>query len=222
MIRINIIVEGQTEETFVRDVLKEPLAYKQIYLETRAIETSRDKRKIYRGGLLSYGRAKKDIQRWIKQDKNASVTTMFDYYALPEDFPKHTEARKLTDPYQKVELLEQALFDDIASQNFIPYIQLHEFEALLFTDIGAICQICSLSKAIHKELSDIQRAFTSPEHINDNPDTAPSKRLEKVYPAYEKINDGVPIAKTIGLSRLRQACSHFNTWLERLEKLSGM
>jgi hypothetical protein len=79
-----------------------------------------------------------------------------------------------------------------------------------------------LSKAIYKELSDIQRAFTSPEHINDNPDTAPLKRLEKVYPAYEKINDGVPIAKTIGLSRLCQACSHFNTWLERLEKLSGM
>lgn len=223
MARVNIIVEGQTEETFVYSILREPLAYKQIYLEARSIETSRDKRanKIYRGGLLDYARARKDILRWLSHDKNAFVSTMFDLYALPQDFPGYQNALRLPDPHHKAEYLQQALLNDIASQRFIPYVQLHEFEALLFTDINIFCSTCNLGDKEHKQLQSIRDTFTTPEHINDNPQTAPSKRISSIYPSYEKIIDGVRITKAIGLATLREHCLHFNTWLEKLEALKG-
>jgi Domain of unknown function (DUF4276) len=110
-VRVNIIVEGQTEREFVRDVLREALAYQQIYLTARAVETSRDRRanKIYCGGLFDYGRSKRDILRWLDQDKDAFVTTMFDFYALPKDFPGYQEASTLSDPYKRVDCIEQVL-----------------------------------------------------------------------------------------------------------------
>jgi Domain of unknown function (DUF4276) len=223
MTRVNIIVEGQTEETFVRDVLAESLSQQNIHLTARSVETSRDKRanKIYRGGLLNYTRARKDILGWLSQDKNAFVSTMFDLYALPQDFPGYQDALRLPDPHDKAEYLQQAIHDDIASQRFIPYIQLHEFEALLFTDINIFCSMCNLGNNEHKQLQSIRDNFKTPEHINDNPQTAPSKRIVSIYPSYEKIIDGVRITKAIGLATLREHCLHFNTWLEKLEALKG-
>ncbi len=223
MTRVNIIVEGQTEETFVYAILREPLAYNQIYLEARAVETSRDKRanKIYRGGLFDYSRVKRDILRWLKQDQSAFVTTMFDFYALPQDFPGYRTAITSTDPYQKAEIVQQALAADVASQRFIPYIQLHEFEALLFSDIDVLCTTCNLGQKHNTELKTVRNSFTTPEHINDNPQTAPSKRILGIHSSYEKIIDGVQTAKAIGLTKLRKECLHFNSWLEKLESLAS-
>jgi Domain of unknown function (DUF4276) len=223
MARVNIVVEGQTEEAFVNSILKEPLAHKQIYLAARAVETSRDKRanKIYRGGLFDYARTKRDILRWLKQDQGAFVTTMFDFYALPRDFPGYQAAITSTDLYQKVAIVQQSLAVDIASQRFIPYIQLHEFEALLFSDIDTLCNTCNLSQKHNTELKAVRNSFSTPEHINDNPQTAPSKRILSIHSSYEKIIDGVQTVKAIGLTKLRGECLHFNAWLEKLERLAS-
>lgn len=223
-IRINIIVEGQTEVEFVRDILREAFSYQQIYLAARAVETSRDKRanKIYRGGLFSYVKSKNDIIGWLKQEKNAFATTMFDLYALPNDFPGYQESLSFNDPYKKVECIEQAFATDINHQRFIPYIQLHEFEALLFSDASALCTVCNLNERTKAILQTIRNSFATPEHINDSSETAPSKRILSAHPSYEKINDGVQTAKAIGLTKLRQECLHFNQWLEKLEALASL
>jgi hypothetical protein len=222
-IRINIIVEGQTEIEFVRDILREALSYQKIYLAARAVETSRDRRanKIYRGGLFSYAKTKNDITGWLKQEKSAFVTTMFDLYGLPNDFPGYQESLSFNEPYKKVERIEQALALDINHPNFIPYIQLHEFEALLFSDISALCMVCNLNKTTKTDLQTIRNSFVTPEHINDSSETAPSKRILKAHPSYEKINDGVQATKMIGLEKLRQECLHFHQWLEKLEALAS-
>ncbi|MGL4611735.1 MAG: DUF4276 family protein [Trueperaceae bacterium] len=221
--RVNIIVEGQTEREFVREILGKVLSYKQVYVAARAVETSRDNRtgKIYRGGLFSYERSRRDIIRWLHQDKNAFVTTMFDLYALPKDFPGYQEAISYSDLYNRVEFIEQALESDINHSRFIPYIQLHEFEALLFSNVDAICNVCGLNERNKNTLQVIRSSFATPEHINDNPQTAPSKRILSVHPSYEKITDGVRIAETIGLDHLRRECLHFHHWLEKLESLAS-
>ena len=139
MIRLHIIAEGQTEKKFVDTVLTDYLSGFDVFCDTRCVLTSKDKRtgKKYSGGLSSYKKAKNDILLWIKQDKKTDCrfSTMFDFYALPGDFPGMDEIESITDPYEKVALLENALVRDIGDDRFIPYIQLHEFEALILSAV---------------------------------------------------------------------------------------
>lgn len=136
MVRLHMVVEGQTEEAFINTMLVEHLALYNVFADVRCVQTSRRRGRIFRGGLLDYARAKKDLELWIKEDRNpdAYFTTMFDLYALPQDFPSYDEAKKYTSAYQRVALLEQAFSRDIGSYRFVPYIQLHEFEALILVD----------------------------------------------------------------------------------------
>jgi hypothetical protein len=184
-VRVNIIVEGPTEETFVNKILAVELGPLGISISARSVETKRRKSRfdgsteIRRGGLSKYANAKRDIQRWLKEDRSAYLTTMFDLYALPSDFPEREEARRLRDPYQKVMRLEEGLAKDVDDPRFIPYIQLHEFEGLLFSDVEAIDQVLEIYQGNShlRELRDIRTKFNTPEEIDEGQTTAPSKRL---------------------------------------------
>ncbi|HEY7545786.1 MAG TPA: DUF4276 family protein [Blastocatellia bacterium] len=221
-VRLNIIVEGQTEETFVRDMLRDHFAARQVYISARRVETGRDRRqgRIYRGGMTGYERAKRDIERWLNEDQRAHLTTMFDLYGLPDDFPNLTAARRQSDPYQKVRLIEEGMAADIRSRRFIPYVQLHEYEGLLFSRLEAIDEVMSLyARSKLNDLRGIRNQFNTPEEINDGATTAPSKRLIELYPSYDKVAFGVLISKRIGLETIRQECPHFNEWMSRIESL---
>lgn len=217
--RVNIVVEGHTEETFVRDVLSEPMAERGVLVAARRVETGRAAGQIYRGGMTSYVKARHDILCWLAQDQHAYVTTMFDLYRLPQDFPGVPITPPDCDPYDKVAALEKALGADIGTERFIPYLQLHEFEGLLFSDTAAIDAVLGLTHSQLSALQTIRRQFTTPELIDDGESTAPSKRLLALYRGYDKVAFGPRIAVRIGLTTLRQECSHFNTWLLRLENL---
>ena len=224
MIRVNVITEGQTEETFVRDIIAPELGRKGIYLTARCVETSRTKSKIYRGGLIDYEKARKDILRWLKQDKGAFVTTMFDFYALPDSFPGKDSIKKMTDPYKMVSFLEKKFDENIRNEidckeRFTPYIQLHEFEGLLFSDIEKIDEVMKIDSNKKPQLIEILEEFNNPELINQGSETAPSKRLIKMYPSYDKISNGSIIAQKIGLNEMRLKCRHFNDWIHKIEAL---
>ncbi len=224
MIRVNVITEGQTEETFVRDILAPEIGRKGIYLTARCVETSRTKSKIYRGGLIDFDKTRKDILLWLKQDKNAFVTTMFDLYALPDSFPGKDSVKKMTDPYKIVSFLEKKFGENIRNEidceeRFIPYIQLHEFEGLLFSDVEKIDEVMKIDSNKKPQLLEISEEFDNPELINQGSETAPSKRLLKIYPSYDKISNGSIIAQKIGLKQIRDKCSHFNEWLQKIEVL---
>ncbi len=122
MIRLNIIVEGQTEETFVNKILRPHLSVFNVFVSARCVETGRKRGRIFRGGMISYLKAQKDIELWMKEDKgdDARFTTMFDFYRLPNDFPGFEEAKQKSDPYKKIEVIEEKLMADIASPRFIP------------------------------------------------------------------------------------------------------
>jgi hypothetical protein len=227
-VRVNIIVEGQTEETFVNKILAVELGPLGISISARSVETKRKRSRfdrsteIKRGGLSKYVKAKGDIQRWLKEDSGAYLTTMFDLYALPSDFPKREEARRLRDPYEKVMRLEEGLSEDIDNPRFIPYIQLHEFEGLLFSDVEAIDHVLGIYQGNShlRELRDIRTKFNTPEEIDEGQTTAPSKRLISLYEGYDKVPFGSLIAERIGLERIREECPHFGEWVSKILALA--
>lgn len=223
-IRINIVTEGSTEETFVNMVLVDHLQQFRIFdVRAHSITTGYSNGRPHRGGFLRYDHLKKDIIRWLQQDTKAYVTTMIDMYALPLDFPNREQFIHISNPYDKIEGAEDELAKDINNPRFIPNIQLHEFEAILFSDIMQIHQSMiasgSTTSKLHK-LQVIQSGFPNPETINDNPLTAPSKRIRKIYPSFQKPTDGIIIAKNIGINTIREKCAHFDEWLKKLESLS--
>ncbi|MBU1194572.1 MAG: DUF4276 family protein [Proteobacteria bacterium] len=225
MIRLNIVVEGQTEETFINKILGPHLAVFNVFARARCVETGRKRNQIFRGGMISYHKAQKDIQLWMKEDKgdDARFTTMFDFYKLPGDFPGFNKAKQQPDPYRKIEVIEDKLSADIASPRFIPYLQLHEYEALLFSDIEKFHHYYIDHNSQLTKLKQDVSGVTNPELINENPDTAPSKRIIKFLPSYdrEKPSAGPIIAEHIGLQKIRSKCQHFNAWVSQLETLNN-
>ena len=219
--RLYIIVEGQTEETFVNQTLKPHLG--DFLFGASALVVTTSKKRGARGGLSDYKKPRNDIIRLTKQEKNEDVrfTTMFDLYDLPPDFPSYQAAALHADPYQRVEELENALADDIPDPRFIPYIQLHEFEALLLSDLGQLeTQFDGTADAIAR-LATMAARFPSPEHINDGSATAPSKRIISALPEYDgrKASAGPIVAEKIGLATICSKCAHFAEWLGKLESL---
>ena len=144
------------------------------------------------------------------------------FKALPSEFPGWNEARKKTVPRERVQVLEQALAKEFADPRFLPFIQLHEFESLLYCDLNELRRRIEDSEAgiqaLRAEVKD-----TPPEDINEGATTAPSKRIIRHLPIYErnKVRVGAPAAAAIGLNTLRNRCPHFGGWLSKLEALGN-
>lgn len=223
-IRLNITAEGQTEERFVKDTLAKHLGRFNISTDVRRVLTSKDRFKSYRGGLLSYQKTKRDIETWLKEDDNAEVrfSTMFDLYALPDDFPKFEEAKVISDIYEKVNFLEGAMQEDIGDYRFIPYIQLHEFEALVLANPQNLAyEYLEHESAIENLQTILDQFGGNAELINTGRTTAPSKRILQEIPEYSKVAVGASIAGIDGIEPLKEKCHHFQEWLIKLEQLSA-
>ena len=220
LINLHIITEGYTELLFVKNVLYTFLLDKGINATPRCILTGERQR----GGLTSYNKARNEIICWLKasSSNDSRFTTMFDLYRLPANFPEYDRAKKISDPYQRVMFLEMAMKDDINDWRFIPYIQLHEYEALLFAEPDKLMLQYPDRKTEIDELVLVRDSSKdkNPELINDGEDTSPSKRIKKILPMYAKTTDGPLVAKAIGIESLKQKCRHFREWLESLETLS--
>lgn len=227
MRHLYLYVEGQTELTFADVVLKPHLAPFQVYLSVMKAIHSRSKGKVYKGGVTRYDSFERGLRNLVKQHaKRADVTisTMIDLYALPADFPGWEEAEKSRiDPYARVAHLEHALANDIEPDpgRFIPYIQLHEYEALLFADPGRLDLFYAEHANQIAELQKIADEQPNPELINDGKHTAPSKRIIAHLPDYDGAKPvvGPQVAERIGLPTLRAKCRHFDDWVKSLEAL---
>lgn len=220
MIRIYSVVEGHTEIAFIKNMLIDHFAQLGVYLYPALVGKPGHK-----GGVISYQRAKRDIIRYLRQDQSSYCTTMFDYYRLPNDFPGMPIQGNLKS-FQKAEMIERAFKEDIVktaglsliTERFIPYIQIHEFEALLFSNPKSLANGMNRNDLV-TEFEAICGTFESPEDIDDHPNTAPSKRIINLYKNYKKSTDGILAAIEIGLPSIRQKCKHFDLWLKQLESL---
>ena len=218
MKRVLVLVEGQTEETFVRDILEPHLEFLEIFLTPTLVSTKRVKTGgTFKGGVVSYGKVRNDLQRLLGDSDAAAITTMFDYYGLPADFPGMS-TRPSGPCFDRVRHVESAIAHDIGDPRFLPYLQLHEFEALLFSDPREVAARFPETDCL-RALNRARQEFDSPEEINERFDLAPSRRIAGVVSAYRKPLHGPQIAEAIGLDRIRAECRHFGEWVARLESL---
>jgi hypothetical protein len=212
---LNILVEGATEREFVSNSIF-PYFFENGISNIRAItiETSSG----YKGGDVRYlARYKPNIQQLLVGAEDLIVTSLIDYYRLKSDFPNYQESRLLSSPQDRVSLIEKGCSADIGNDRFIPYIQLHEFEGLLFSDIkGFEALFPNLPNRSKMELCDIISNYANPELINERPDWAPSKRLEKLIPGYQKPLYGNMIALENGFNTILEKCPRFRNWINTL------
>lgn len=213
-----VVCEGHTEQEFVKKVLRQDLAGLGLYLTPRLVPTSAGGR----GGALNRLRILRFLRDTLRQRRDTYVTTFFDLYGLPSDFPGLGSSS--SDPLERAAAIEEALHEEVVlvaqrrPDRFLPHIQPYEFEALLFSDTSHFAREQPEWEQGADELAAARRGAASPEHINDGPDTHPPARLERLA-GYHKVRHGTALAQRIGLDRIRGECAHFSEWLTRLESL---
>lgn len=212
MKRVIFIVEGDTEISFIQKCIM-PYLYQKGFtnpMNAQKIITNRKKNK--KGGNVAFEYLKNDIER-VAATRNVLITTFLDFFRLPTDFPGYT-----TDSL-KIEQIEEAVRENISSiidrAKFLPYIQRHEIEALMYTNMDGFNYVVDKEESLNK-LKEIINQYANPEDINNGSETAPSKRLMKIFP-YQKTTDGEIILEALPIDDIRSKCPRFNEWLENLE-----
>lgn len=216
MNRLVIVCEGQTEREFCNDVLRPFFANKGIDVSAPLIKHSK-------GGIVAWNHLKRQIENHLNE--GAYVSTFIDYYGINSqyEFPGWEEALNITDKTKRLMFLFDCMSKDISDDiryRFIPYIQLHEFEGLLFSDVSVFKKSFGETEMDFDKIKVTTEEAENPEMINDGPETAPSKRILKAVPGYDKVIYGSCLAMEIGFDNIRKKCPMFNRWIELiLEKV---
>lgn len=213
-----VLAEGKTERQFVSLVLAPHLRDLQIDVSATVLQTRRRASgPDWQGGYTTFAKTKKQILGLLGDTSADLVTTFLDYYGLPHDCPGIDKCPDGSSQ-KKVAHVESALKADIDRDRFLPYLSLHEFEALLFACPEKVNNAFPGTDKL-AELRRIRTDFKTPEDINDDKDTCPSARLAGLFPGYQKTVEGPTISRDIGLDVLRRECPHFNGWVTHLEQL---
>lgn len=242
MARLRFICEGPTERSYV----DEELSYHLIQAGWESVvgftlpNGRNSSGGLVKGGFRSsdgYKKALNEMVREMKKDRGAVYTTFFDFYAFPSDIGCYKAAQKTPGIDAKARIYESQLESDIKTSmdaagiycRFVPYIQMHEFETLLFADVKTSAEFMGMESFMTDDeitklksgMTEIVRQYKSIEDIDDGRDTAPSKRIIKLLPRYgrAKITLGSGAAQMVGLSVIREKCPHFDEWLKTLENM---
>lgn len=217
-IEVVVIVEGRTEEIFIKKLLGEYLADRKIYMIP--IQMTKPGQK---GGDVRFNRVIKDISLHIKQRNDTYISLLFDYYGVKE-WPGLEEAKRKKEPQDIAKVINDATQHAVnnklskyhSSKRFVPNVSIHEFESLLFSEPNILARVLNVNLSETKSIVD---QFSNPEMINNARDTAPSKRLESLNSHFKKTITGINIAQEIGIELMRSKCHVFNKWIDRLENL---
>lgn len=219
MKRVIIVCEGQTEQEFCKDVLAPFFIKKNIQIQTPLIKKTG-------GGIVPWNNLKSEIVKLLKHETSTLVTTLIDYYGLKKNFnfPNWNLAHKKGDKTIRMTILEEGMKKDIDEDlrnRFLPYIQLHEFEGLLFCDINVFLNNFDINEINdYDTFKKVFENYPNPEDINDQPMTTPSARLKHHLKSYDKVIMGPILAQETGLQTIRKRCPRFNKWIENIEKHS--
>jgi hypothetical protein len=217
MPKVNVLVEGQTEETFIREVMSPYVMrrYGSSYVNPIIVQTKRvNSGGVWRGGITKYRQFRENAMRLAGDGGAIMLTSLIDLYHLCDDFPNYEASRGL--PFrERVRALEDGMKDDINYDFFLPYISTHEFEALVLVRPEILTDVLGESADKVQSFAQKIRTYASPEHINGT--DGPARRIITEFPSYDKVRHG-PVATTkIGLTDIRAACEHFNEWLSKIE-----
>jgi hypothetical protein len=219
MTRLLMLVEGQSEEIFVKKTLTPFLAERGVYVQslivlwTKRIPSGGG----FRGGVSNWNQIRKSLAP-LTYDTDAWVTTLLDFYGLPDDFPGYQEARGEGDPRENVVSLQDRFAAEIGHPRLIPFFALHEFEAWLFCSPDVVAEHFGHTGLATKVRRAVEHSG-EPELINHGEGTHPKARLRGMGVGYKETSDGPTLVEKIGIPAIRAACSHFAGWLDRLEAL---
>ena len=219
MTRLLMLVEGQSEEIFVKHTLTPHLAQHGVYVQTPIVLWTKrlPRGGGFRGGVSKWDQIRRNLLP-LTRDGNAWISTLLDFYGLPEDFPGLPEALGANDPHRSVVALQERFAAELNHPRLIPFLALHEFEAWLFSLPDAVeahfgqAQLADGLRAAVREAGE-------PELINQGADTHPKARLRRLVSGYKETSDGPMLLEKIGIAAVRAACPHFDGWLSRLEAL---
>lgn len=221
-IEVIAIVEGKTEQIFIEEILAPYLAAKNIYIHATQVSKPGQK-----GGDVRFEKVKKDIGLHLKQRPDTYITTLVDYYGIKtwpgiETIPSGASPAVISASINKatVDAVQFLYAQQRSDVRFVPYMAIHEFESLLFSDTAVLAAALSVRE---DKVIEILQECGEPEAINNSPSTAPSKRLAALTEQgiFPKTTMGITIAKKIGIQRIREKCPLFNAWLTRFESLVG-
>lgn len=216
--RVIVICEGPTEQQFSSNVLKPWFLQRNIEIQSPLIKKSG-------GGIVPWETLKKQIETHLKHDTSAFVTLLIDYYGIPAGYHYPEWARSLeeADKIQRMRILENGMLEAIPESirsRFIPYLQLHEFEGILFSNVDVFLR--TFKKDEFTDLPSFRRIFDqypNPEDINDRLESAPSRRLANHIKGYNKIIYGSLLAEEIGIETIISKCPGFNDWIGKILRL---
>lgn len=215
--KVYVLVEGQTEESFVKNILRQKVP-EGLYLQPVIVATKRvNTGGKFKGGVPSYPKVRDELMRLLRDSSAKMVTTMLDFYGLPTTFPGRADPEG-SNAQDRVRFVEESWDSDISNRRFKAYLSLHEFEALLFSQPEKIAESFTQPTSL-SALRQIRNNFPTPEEINDDPATAPSARLQNLYPRYSKPFFGSLIASRIGVDPMLLNCKHFAAWVSFLRSL---
>ena len=216
--RVLILVEGQTEERFVKDVLAEHFQRLNCYIAPTLLVTKHVKDgPRFKGGVTNFARFENDLDRLLHGSGDAWITTMVDYYRLPSDFPGMATRALCRTPRERVEHVEDEIQRHFRNpRNLRIFLALHEFEAWLFSSAEELPRVLTEPEK-QPAFAAIRNEAGTPEEINERPGYAPSERIESLFPAYRKTLHGPTTAARIGLDRIRRECPHFHAWIAQIE-----
>ena len=215
MKQVYIYCEGQTEESFINEILYPYFFNISIVVCPIICSTKRTAIKKYKGGVSDYKKIKKELSLISKRHPNEYVTTMFDYYAMPCDTPGICNNEP--DINVRIKQIEQKIDADIGQRNCNFHFMLHEFEGLLFSKPDSFALIAN--EDVVNKIKEIRDKYQTPEHINNSPKTAPSKILEKLIPNYSKVTNGTLLSKEMGINIIMEQCPHFREWIQGIAHL---
>lgn len=209
MIRVCIVCEGPTEVEFVKSCLAPYLLDSQILAFPSLLQAPSGN---HRGGRVTVERLVKFISHQYHQADR--ITTLVDFYGF-QDRASRTRAKLEADILSGVECCTR----NYDSRFVLPYVQMHEFEGLLFTNTQAFEWVVDGWNDDTKEaLEAVAQAFNNPEEINDSRETAPSRRILRIFEgAYSKTVHGPLIADSIGMDDIRSKCPAFSEWVGKLQ-----
>ncbi|MGW4844082.1 DUF4276 family protein [Nocardia brasiliensis] len=213
--RLHFLVEGQSEEIVVNNVL-EPYLVDRGWTVTKSIVTTRRPAggPNHRGGVSSWSKVEREIKLLLRNSSLDVLTTLFDFYAFPLDAPGMADIPAGLPTLGRVTHVEDSLSAAAADHRFVPHLILHELETWVFAAAEQVgCLLPGLTEHLVKDV----RAAGGAELVNDGPDTAPSKRILNYCPQYSKTTDGPLAIADLGVAELRTQCPHFDAWLDVLD-----
>jgi hypothetical protein len=221
MKRVLILVEGQTEEVFVKQVLAPHLLMHDVAITPTIVTTKRVVSGPHHKGGGDFSKFEGNLKRLFGDSNAVAITTLYDYYAFPSNFPDGFPFSKpppLGLGYSGATQIEVALSAYFQEPRFRPYLHMHEFEGFLFVD-PIITAKSLFDDSLGAKLVAERGNAGSAEEINDGIETAPSRRITRLAPSYGKVLHGPAITAAVGLPKLRADCPKFSGWVNSLENL---